>query len=328
MRATLQRAQTLIRAEEVEQAAKTAESHDEKSPRASYSLQDRLLKNVIELWIQTKLLPPSDKDRLQLRYDPAKVARQQPEIIDWKSRNPDLSTKDVSGPSQTYQLIKSQLVAAVEARCSKLSKIVMNELERRLLQRQQVSRFATFLSAVILLSSVERMTGLFRSFDTGEPATEEAHLEPQQNNNGTTNTTHHPSTEAAWGNMSYRITDHPNFWPLDTPPSALWPQGPHFADLLTMLLRMRALPPKTAKNPDGTLAAIQDYSLPVHISGKPVREQIDEQMSTAAAWLDPLKLKVSELVEKRDGQMPAKDDGVEEWGMRFVAKVLLPERIR
>jgi hypothetical protein len=59
-----------------------------------------------------------------------------------------------------------------------------------------------------------------------------------------------------------------------------------------------------------------------------VREQIDDQTKTAAEWLDPLKLKVHELVQKRDGPMPGRRDGVEEWEMRFVAKVLLPERIR
>jgi hypothetical protein len=59
-----------------------------------------------------------------------------------------------------------------------------------------------------------------------------------------------------------------------------------------------------------------------------VREQIDEQTKTAAEWLDPLKLKVNELVQKRDGPLPGKNDRVEEWEIRFVAKVLLPERIR
>ena len=49
---------------------------------------------------------------------------------------------------------------------------------------------------------------------------------------------------------------------------------------------------------------------------------------SAAAWLDPLRLSVDSLVKKRDGQLPGKDDPVESWDMRFVAKVLVPERLR
>jgi hypothetical protein len=44
----------------------------------------------------------------------------------------------------------------------------MNELERRLLQRQQVSRLATFISAVILLNCVERMSDFFHAQEEKE----------------------------------------------------------------------------------------------------------------------------------------------------------------
>ena len=108
--------------------------------------------------------------------------------------------------------------------------------------------------------------------------------------------------------------------PLDVPPAGSWLQGPHFSDLLTMLLRMRALPPKTRESSDGTLVAAQDSALPVQLNGRPIKDGIDEQTSTVAAWLDPLNLKVDELVRKKDGPLPSEDEGVEVWDCEgFVA---------
>ena len=325
MRVTLLRAVSLIQAEEIAQDSKTIETSEQKSPRSCYSLQNQLLKNVVELWVHTRLLASPETYSIQLNYNASQMPRHLPDEVDWVGADGARSTGNIPSSSRSYQLIRSQLLAAVESRCSKLSKTVMNELERRLLQRQQVSRFATFLSSVILLNAVELMTGLYRSFEDGDPNNSYGSLPGKEN---LSNSGMNGKLGAAWGDMSYQATDHPYFWPLDTPPSALWPQGPHFADLLTMLLRMRALPPKTCQTSEGALAALQDYSLPVHVNGRPVREQIDDQTKTAAEWLDPPKLKVNELVQKRDGPLPGKNDRVEEWEMRFVSKVLLPERIR
>ena len=287
IRATLENVRTLSGAEQNQLPTSFLQSQDQRSPRASYNLQNELVKNVVHLWILTRVLTSFGEHGLELRYNPTKTARLQLGNSTWSTEQREPSISDILPSSPSYALIKLQLMAAVEARCSKLGKSIVNELERRLLQRQQVSRFATFLSAVILLNSIERMTGFYLSFEGNESS-----------------------------------------WPLDTHPAALWPQGLYFSDLLTMLLRMRALPPKTAQNTEGTLSAMQDYSLPVHVSGRPIKEQIDEQTKLAASWLDPLQLKVSELLEKRDGQLPGKNDGLEEWDMRFVSKVLLPERMR
>ena len=45
-----------------------------------------------------------------------------------------------------------QLMGATEKRAACLARVVMNDLERRLLQRQQANPFETFLIAVILLA--------------------------------------------------------------------------------------------------------------------------------------------------------------------------------
>jgi hypothetical protein len=167
------------------------------------------------------------------------------------------------------------------------------------------------------------MTGLYRRFDASEQTSPEASTDLHKSIS-----TSHIETRlvpaAALDGLSYGTQN----WPLDVSPAALWSQGPHFSDLLTMLLRMRALPPKTSHSSHGTLVAAQDYALPVQVNGRPVKDQIDEQTKTVAAWLDPMKLKVGELVRKRDGPLPDMDEGIEAWDMKFIAKVLLPERIK
>lgn len=67
--------------------------------------------------------------------------------------------------AESYGLLCNQLRAATEKRASQLSKSVMNDLERRLLQRQQSGWFETFLVALLLLNCVERTCWLFRSWD-------------------------------------------------------------------------------------------------------------------------------------------------------------------
>ncbi|KAK3698447.1 hypothetical protein LTR37_016917 [Vermiconidia calcicola] len=336
LRDTLQRAQMLARAEEAEQAAKVTDAQDQQLARSYYNPQRQLVKNVLELWVQTKLLTSADEQTLQLRNNPCKASRLQPEQVDWTAEAQDYKTRDIPVSSPSHRLIHAQLMAALEARCNKLSKTVMNELERRLLQRQQVSRFATFIAAVVLLNCVERMTGLYRAFDNVDTKYDLSEGVQgsskddamKQDSKAQASVTAFPNRETACGSVSYRTTDHINFWPLDTPPSQLWQQGKNFAELLAMLLRMRALPPKTGQRTDGTLAVIQDYSIPVHPNRRPVAEQMDEHTKMAAAWLDPLNLEISELMERRDAELPNPTAGVEEWDMRFVSKLLLPENMR
>lgn len=289
LRATLQKALDLL---EEEQAAQVNIVSEPQYGRSCYNLQSQLLKNIVELWVQTCIVTSPDTLELSLSYNAQKSPQHLPDTVTATADDQLPTTITIAPLSHSYELIKSQLLAATESRCAKLAKSVINELERRLLQRQQVSRFSTFISAVILLSCVEREAGFYRAFD----------------DNG--------DFKTAFGFTS---------WPLGEPSHKLWPQGEHFAELLTMLLRMRALPPKTLQKPDGTLAAVQDYTLPVHVQGRPVKEQIDEQIKAAAAWLDPIKIKVHDLATKANGQVPGRDDGVNAWDMKFLAKVLLPE---
>ena len=66
--------------------------------------------------------------------------------------------------SYSYQLICSQLRGLVEKRAAQISKTVMNDLERRLLQRAQGGWFETFLASILLLNCVERSCWLFQTW--------------------------------------------------------------------------------------------------------------------------------------------------------------------
>ena len=224
-----------------------------------------------------------------MHYNTDKAPQHLPESVSWSTSE---QHTQLALTSLSFGLIKTQLLAAIESRCSKLAKTVINELERRLLQRQQVSRFSTFISAVVLLNSVERITGLYRAFEDSD----------------------------AFADIYGLIN-----WPLDEAPSKLWPQGESFAKLMMILLRMRALPPKTLCSFEGSLIVAQNHALPVHVQGRPVEEQTDDQVKAAAAWLDPIKLEVRELAVKESVPAPGSRDGIEAWDLRFVSKVLLPE---
>ncbi|KAI6798320.1 hypothetical protein KC363_g3361 [Hortaea werneckii] len=252
--------------------------------RSCYNLQDSLLKNVLELWSATTLLSQADNVTMEAKYNADRSPLNEPESLDWNSG--DKSANIEALPPASAKLVRRQLLAALEARCEKLGKSVINEIERRLLQRAQVSRFSTFLSSVLLLSAVERTSSLYRNFAT--------ELEDQNNS--------------------------PISWPLETPPSRLWIQGPHFADLLIMLLRMRALPPQTKEDLNGKLVVEKDSTCPANMTGKIAsRDQIEEQVLAAAEWLDGIGLDVAEIERAVHGGIGS--------DLCLVGKVLLPMKV-
>lgn len=150
LKATLQSAQFLIRQGESATASSSAGTG-----RSCYPFRNQLLLNVVELWVETTILTlhkTSANTGIHIQ-----LPTQQTE---------DVPPSQMGLPAENSHLIRTQICAALESRCTALSKSIMNELERRLLQRQQVSRFATFISAVILLNCIERMVGCFSSDDS------------------------------------------------------------------------------------------------------------------------------------------------------------------
>jgi hypothetical protein len=296
MRATLHEAVALLQAEKSQEQPANAKS----GSRTNHISPSVLLSNVIELWVETNILVPDGQGVLQIRHNSSMSPCQDPQTVDWSD---DSSHQNRPLPSDclSYDLVRSQLLAATENACHRLSRAVMNELERRLLQRQQVSAFATFISAVVLFSCIERITSFYHAMDQTAPP----------------NTAGNIATDTSQPGADTSPPDYPTSVP---PPSTLWPQGPHFARLLTTLLRMRALPPKTTLTTGNKLAVLREPGLPVRLNGVAVRDQQDGETARAANWLDPLGLDVDVLRARRDGDVA--DVG---WEMKFVSAVLLSE---
>jgi hypothetical protein len=137
--------------------------------------------------------------------------------------------------AESYALLCGQLRSATEKRAAQLSKSVMNDLERRLLQRQQSGWFETFLVSLILLNCVERTCWLFRSWDD-ENFVQRVSLTIIK--------------------LRLHVSNQLQ-WPLDKRPPYYASQGDRFSDILHMLLKMRSLPPKASPAPDtGILKAV------------------------------------------------------------------------
>jgi hypothetical protein len=284
IKATLQEAISLLELERSQERPFNAKP----GPRTNHISPSVLLSNVIELWIETNMLVYSSQASLEIRHMPPSQNEQHvAQPVD--TSQPALP---VYPESTSYGLIRAQILAAIETACHRLSRAVMNELERRLLQRQQVSTFATFISAVVLFSCIERITSFYHSLNLPPPPP--------------------PSTSPNSRSPSYPTTI--------PAPSSLWPQGPHFARLLTTLLRMRAFPPKTTRTTDNKLAVLREPALPVRLNGVAVRGQQDAETTRAANWLDPLGLDIDFLRTRRDG-----DVADVSWEMKFVSAVLLDE---
>lgn len=174
----------------------------------SIEKQDGLLTRVLELWATVHILVDHE-----LRWT---LTENSPMMSEIGQEIPI----DIANNHESYHLICSQLNAAAEKKAAQISKIVLNDLERRLLQRTSTSSFETFLVAIILLNCVEKSSWLFKS----------------------------------WEQDAFK-----GKWPLDKTPLWYGSQGDRIADMLQMLLRMRGIPPKTYHRvSDGILATDGD----------------------------------------------------------------------
>jgi len=286
------------------------------------------VRNAMELCTATRILISAHEDSLSIRFDSDHTHTSQPVELEFDQSGTHPTSKRIVPLSPSHRLVRSQLLAAIESYCAKLSKVVMNELERRLLMRQQSSAFATFIASVILLNCVERMSGLFRSFDTRGSSAIGQLIEPPEGADLSDAKSYPPPDMQP--NAAAFMTEVASFpgWPLDGSPSKYWMQGDKFSDLVITLLRMRALPPKTMIKSDGSLGVVQNIGLPVGIAGVPSQPAVNDQSDLAGAWLESVSLKVQELVQRKDAAIPDATAGPYAWDMRFIARVLMPERMQ
>tara|TARA_R110002003_G_scaffold32_9_gene1980 strand:- start:7970 stop:10189 length:2220 start_codon:yes stop_codon:yes gene_type:complete len=271
------------------------------------SNQDQLLPKALELWNLTRILTSKTMD-WHLFSNPSLPPTVAP---------PTLSESEIEDPTRTpitalnhslsYSLIKMQLMGATEKRAACLGRVVMNDLERRLLQRQQANPFETFLVAVILLACVERMCWLFRTWEVQQPTTaSEPDTAPPALANETDlaaalQSASSPTT--ATPDITQPPPRHPK-WPLDRAPSYFSQQGERFSDILNMLLKMRGVPPKpTARNTDGMLVVWADDA--------------DEKVKD---WYDGIAVTTQVLDERAKAKFVGEDS--REWELKYVGKIL------
>ena len=220
-----------------------------------------------------------------------------PESLSWaltlSSPTSGPETIDPSRPESA--LIRAQTLDMVERYASQAWSQACNDLARRLLARPTTS---TFLATIVLLNCVERMARLFRTFD---PRSISSELDADA---------------------------IPPDWPLKLPPSHYVAQGPNFANLLGMVLRMRNLPPRTALDPDhqDRLLVLRPATDMQINPESDVRVTADRE-SLVAIWLAQCDGSVAHLVDQAGRSDDALDGGSGAWDGRFSAPLVLGDAL-
>jgi hypothetical protein len=269
------------------------------SKKVTSSSQDGLLPKALELWNLTRILT-SKNFEWHLFSNPSLAPTMAPSTLE----NADLEDTvrmpitSLDHP-ESYNLITMQLMGATEKRAACLARIVMNDLERRLLQRQQANPFETFLVAVILLACVERMCWLFRTWEVqpqSPPITDPSSSSKQE----LASALQPSSPPAPVSEISHR---NPR-WPLDKSPTSFSHQGEKFSDILNMLLKMRGVPPKPLpRNPDGLLTVWS--------------EDTEDKVRD---WYDGIAVTTQTLDARANARFGGGEP--EEWELKYVGKII------
>jgi hypothetical protein len=268
------------------------------------SNQDQLLPKALDLWNFTRILTSRTLE-WHLFSNPSLAPTLAPPILsETDTEDPARTTITSDNHASSYNLIKMQLMGATEKRAACLARVVMNDLERRLLQRQQANPFETFLVAVILLACVERMCWLFRTWEVTSPATAGSSQQaPSAENDLAAALQADPTSSTAAHGTSQMPARHPR-WPLDKTPAAFSQQGERFSDILNMLLKMRGVPPKpTPRNTDGMLVVWADDA--------------DDKVKD---WYDGIAVTTQVLDEKANARFVGEDP--REWELKYVGKII------
>lgn len=271
------------------------------------SSQDQLLPKTLELWNFTRTLTSKTLEWRFFSNPSLAPTMAPPKLSETDMEDPNRTPITIVNHASSYNLIKTQLMGASERRAACLARVIMNDLERRLLQRQQANPFETFLVAVILLACVERMCWLFRTWEVPS-ATGNADMDPTQSAAHTDTefaSTLQPENPSAAvcqdGSQGHPVRPR---WPLDKSPAAFSQQGERFSDILNMLLKMRGVPPKpTPRNTDGMLVVWADDA--------------DENVRN---WYDGIAVNPNMLDEKVNSRFVGEDP--REWELKYVGKII------
>lgn len=240
--------------------------------------QDPALNTALELWTTTNILTEPDDTWTILS------------LLD--EFGPDghflCLSLDAEADEFSRRLIALQLRGYVEKTAANLARDLLNDIEKRVLQRQQASsrHFETFLSAIIFLNCAERMTWVFSRW-----------LHPEDG--------------------------HCGAWPLNKSAEEYVAKGERIAEILSMLLRIRGVPPRVRVDADGyvrlkskahsvvepTLDEVLESGLVEALaSGHESVSAITQEWQAAkdeeqiASWLDAAELRENSLEQARAGQ--------------------------
>lgn len=212
---------------------------------------DALLDRAVELWTATQTLVGHSRE-WRITLDTTNSETQTQEDTHEQGHLQTLLITPTARPT-SYNIIVAHLRSTTEKICAANAKILVNDLERRLLLRAQTSasNFETFLTSVILLNCVEKMCWLFHgwaqssSTSIGQPYKTSADRSYDENS----------SANAAPG-TSQQSHDH-GPWHLDRSPASFVARCESIADILAMLLRVRGVPPGTRVDAEGILRAAE-----------------------------------------------------------------------
>ncbi|KAK7549480.1 hypothetical protein JOL62DRAFT_500261 [Phyllosticta paracitricarpa] len=298
--------------------------------KEGFENKEGLLTKVLELWVATRILSePSLKFQLFFNHmqppfkDPVIMSPPELESIPPSSRFPI----EPSTHPESYKLVDAQILGALEKRAAQLSKHVMNDLERRLLQRQQANPFETFLVSMILLACVERMCWLFKRWENPKAPGSESQapsqgqdLQPNQDPSLSQHQQSAPDASVDRSEDTVLTSPRPNRWPLDKPPASYSQQGERFSDILHMLLKMRGVPPKTTTEPITNVVVPIDNMTNNVTSNATINPRSEE---LAKEWFAAVRITPMWLAERRNASGVWGGEDPREWEGLFVSKVLV-----
>ncbi|EFR00400.1 hypothetical protein MGYG_03404 [Nannizzia gypsea CBS 118893] len=175
--------------------------------------EDDMLEAALELWVATAILvDPFLKWTVYMNPTLPPLANRPLTSTTNESRIPIHSMNQL----ESYSLICTQLRSAVEKRAARVCRVLLSKFEQRLLQKQRLGSFRTFLATIILLNCVERMEWLFRSWEC------EHYIQR---------------------------------WPLERQPSCFASQIETFSGVVSQHLKMRSLAPAFVVSPTGAIRA-------------------------------------------------------------------------
>lgn len=201
---------------------------------------DGLLRDAVSLWASTSIL--TDPHRVWYITSLPRTAEKPDETA--QETIPPMQITPESDPL-SYRLITGQLNELIEKRADSLCKSVMHDFEKRLIQRQksQQQQFETFLTALILMNCLEKLSWLFNTWAVKEQEVQNHEQYHKQDQSG-------DSPEA-----TTPIATSRGAWPTKRSPSEYVERGETIAYIIAMLVKMRELPPPMAVDEEKYLVA-------------------------------------------------------------------------